>query len=140
MTLSAYAQTLIELARLDEAADFADRAYADALRGGNQALIAQTRLRLSRIYRARGDFPRATAILDETETGMHTLLPPGHYAFGSLIAERALIARDSGDLVTARSQIDAAVALERREDLLALEVVGGGLEPPGRGASRRRGV
>jgi serine/threonine-protein kinase len=117
MTLSAYAQTLIELARLDEAASFADRAYKEALRLGNQTAIAQTRLRLARIDRARGDFPHAAAMLDEAETGMRTLLPPGHYAFGALIAERALIARDQGDLATAREQIDAAVALDEQAAL-----------------------
>jgi tetratricopeptide (TPR) repeat protein len=114
MTLSAYAQTLIELARPDEAASFAERAYTEALRRGNQAAIAQTRLRLARIYRARGDFPRAIAMLDEAETGMRTLLPPGHYAFGSVTAERALVARDQGDLSTARAQIDTAVALDEQ--------------------------
>jgi hypothetical protein len=45
---------------------------------------------------------------------MRTLLPPGHYAFGALTAERALIARDQGDLATARAQIDAAVALDEQ--------------------------
>lgn len=114
ITLSAYAQTLIELGRLDEAATFADRAYTQALRLGNQAAIAQTRLRLARIYRARGDFTRAAAMLDEAEAGMRSLLPPGHFAFGSVIAERALIARDRGDLPTAQAQIDAAVELDEQ--------------------------
>jgi len=112
--LSAYAQTLIELSRIDAAADFAERAYTRALRLDNQAAIAQTRLRLARIYRARHDLVRAAGILDEAETGMRKLLPPGHYAFGVLTAERALIARDQGDLATARTRIDAAVQLEEQ--------------------------
>jgi eukaryotic-like serine/threonine-protein kinase len=113
-TLSAYAQTLIELSRIDEAADFADRAYSRALHLDNPTAIAQTRLRLARIYRARRDFVRAAAMLDAADAGMRRLLPPGHYAFGALTAERALIARDQGDPATAQTQIDAAVQLDEQ--------------------------
>jgi len=111
-TLSAYAQTLIELARLDEAAEFAERAYARALRLDNQTALAQTRLRLARIYRARHDLTHAVAELDEAEAGMRKLLPPGHFAFGVLTAERALVARDQGDLAAAQTQIDAAIKVD----------------------------
>ena len=107
--LSNYARTLFELRRLDEAASVAEHAYQVGVRLGNQLSVAQTRLWLSRIYRAQHDLTHAAAMLDEAEPAMNKLLPSGHFAFALLGAERALIARERNDLTAARALIDAAI-------------------------------
>jgi hypothetical protein len=109
--LNNYARTLIELARVDEAASAAERAYQEAMRLGNQLALIQNRLWTARICLAQHDPARATAVLDEAAPAMRKLLPPGHFALAILSAERALIARDRGDLQTARAQIDDAIGI-----------------------------
>jgi tetratricopeptide (TPR) repeat protein len=98
MLLTNYAQQLYDLGRADEAADYAERAYQGAQRAGDQIVINQTMLRLARIYRWRGELPRAAQMLDEVEPRLQKALPPGHYAFGTLASERSLIAQAQGDL------------------------------------------
>jgi tetratricopeptide (TPR) repeat protein len=114
LSLSNYAQSLIDLARIDEAADYAERAYRESMRAGNQTAINQTRLRLARIYSAQHDLARATAMLDDAEPAMHKLLPAGHFAFGALAAERAQIARRRGDLPRALEYIDEAIRIDQQ--------------------------
>jgi tetratricopeptide (TPR) repeat protein len=112
MALTNYAQILFELARLDAAANYAERAYRRGLQAGNQIVVNQARLRLARIYRAQHDLHRATQMLDEAEQSMRVLLPPGHFAFAFLAAERALIARDQGETTAARAFIDRAIQID----------------------------
>jgi tetratricopeptide (TPR) repeat protein len=114
MRLSNYAQALIDLARVDEAADYAERAYREGVRAGNQTAINQSRLRLARIYGARRDFARAQAMLDEAEPAMKKLLPAGHFAFGGLAAERALIAQRQGHPDEAVKYIDEAIQIDQQ--------------------------
>lgn len=111
MPLSNYARVLFELARFDEAAAFAERAYQEATRVGNQDALSKSRLALARIYLGQHDPARATTMLDEAEPAMRKLLPPGHFTFALLSAARALIARERADLPVARALIDDAVEI-----------------------------
>ena len=116
MMLTNYAQMLYELARLDDAASYAERAYQGGSESKNQIVLNQTRLRLARIYRARHDFDRATKMLDEAEPSMRALLPAGHFAFGSLAAERALVARERGDFPDALGFINQAIEIDMQAE------------------------
>jgi tetratricopeptide (TPR) repeat protein len=111
MSLTNYAQLLFELARLDEAADYAERAYREAVKSDNQLVLNQTRLRLARIYREKHDSARAARMLDEAEVPMRQLLPPGHFAFASLAAERALLASEQEDFPRALELINQALEI-----------------------------
>jgi eukaryotic-like serine/threonine-protein kinase len=111
MQLNNYASTLLELARIDEAARVAARAYQEAIRLGNQNAIFANRLRTARICLAQHSLACATAALDEAEPVMRRVLPAGHFNFALLRAERALVARTRGDLPAARALIDDAIRL-----------------------------
>jgi serine/threonine-protein kinase len=96
-----YARVLRELARTQEAEDYAERALKGAKDGGDQVTVNQALLELARIYRQAGQYSRSNAMLDEVEPRLRKNLPPGHYAFSSLSSERELTALASGDLVAA---------------------------------------
>jgi tetratricopeptide (TPR) repeat protein len=113
--LNNYARTLMELARIDEAATVAQRAYQEAGRLDNQSAILENRLWMARIYLAQHDPARAKAALDQAELLMQKLLPTGHFIYAVLNAERALIARERNDLAGARKLADEAVTIAERE-------------------------
>jgi eukaryotic-like serine/threonine-protein kinase len=112
MLLTNYAQMLLELGRMDVAETYAERALEEGTQAGSPIVVNQTRLRLSRIYRARHDPVRATQMLDEAERSMRTLLPAGHFAFGALAAERALTVQQQGDSVGALKFINQAIQID----------------------------
>ena len=112
MRLSNYALALLELARADEAAGFAERAYEGALQEANPIVINQARLRLARVYRAQHKPERSLQVLDEAQVAMAKLLPPGHFALGSLAAERALTLQARGDFPAALKSITEAVQID----------------------------
>lgn len=109
--LSNYARTLLELARLDEAESYAQRALEEATRVGSRTAVVQSRLWLARVYLGQHDPAHATAALDEAEPEMRKLLPPGHFALALLSAERALVARERGDLQAALAQVNDAIGI-----------------------------
>jgi hypothetical protein len=89
MLMTNYAQQLLDLGRVKEAQDYADRALASARRAGDEVVINQTLLRLARIARAEQDYNRFLATLDAVEPRLRSALPSGHYAFAALAAERS---------------------------------------------------
>jgi tetratricopeptide (TPR) repeat protein len=111
MVLNNYARSLRDLARLDDAADYAERAYGAAVQSGHELAINQSLLERARIYIARGDLARAAAALAEVEPRLQEALPPGHYAFASVADGHALIALAKGDLAEALKLSDQAVAI-----------------------------
>ena len=113
-SLKNYAQSLIDLAQFDLAAEYAERALREAMRADNARAASEIRMVLARIYRVRHDFARATRTLDEAESAYRALLPAGHFAFGTLAAERALIARQQGDLEGALKHIQEAIAIDQQ--------------------------
>jgi hypothetical protein len=92
MVLNNYAKFLRQLVRLEEAADYGQRAYAEAEKVQNQLVIGQSLLERARIAAAQHNTSQASALLSELEPLMRKKLPPGHYAFASLSAERATVA------------------------------------------------
>jgi tetratricopeptide (TPR) repeat protein len=75
--------------------------YVKARQAGDQVVVNTALLLRARIYRDQNDLTRAEAMLAEVEPALRRNLPPGHYAFASLISEHALIALARGDLATA---------------------------------------
>jgi eukaryotic-like serine/threonine-protein kinase len=112
MVLNNYAKSLQDLGRLDEAADYAERAYAKAQKIGNQLVVTQSLLVRASIYREQSDLTRAAAMLAEVEPRLRRSLPTGHYAFGSLASQQALVALGRGDLQAALQLADQAVAID----------------------------
>jgi len=112
MLLTNYARALRDLGRLDEAADYAERAYAKAQQQDHQVVINQSLLLRALIYCDQGDLTRATAMLSEVEPRLRRNLPPGHYAFSSLASEQSLIALARGDPRTALRLADQALVID----------------------------
>jgi eukaryotic-like serine/threonine-protein kinase len=111
MLMTNYAQQLLDLGRVKEAQDYADRALASARRAGDEVVINQTLLRLARIARAEQDYNRSLAALDEVEPRLRSALPSGHYAFAALAAERSQTLELKGDLGNALTLANDAVRL-----------------------------
>lgn len=114
MPLSNYAQMLYDLARLDDAESYAERAYQLGQAAGDPLAINQTRLRLARIYRAQHRPTDSLRLLDEAQTAMQKLLPPGHFAFAAVAAERALALEQQGSLEEAMNFIDQAMQIDEQ--------------------------
>jgi serine/threonine protein kinase/tetratricopeptide (TPR) repeat protein len=110
MLLVNYARSLLELQRLNEAADYAERGYAKAQQAGAQVVIGQSLLLRSRIYKEQGRLTDAEAMLAEVEPRLRSL-PAGHIAFASFASLRALIAQARGDLQAALNLSTEAVAI-----------------------------
>jgi len=96
--LNNYAATLIDLDRFDEAGNYADRAFADAQKSGDEILIVQTLLMKARVYRGQHDLTNSDAMLALVEPRMRKSLPSGHFAFAALVSERSLNAIAKGDI------------------------------------------
>jgi serine/threonine protein kinase len=111
MLLINYARTVRELGRPGEAAEYAERGYAKAVKAGNRVVTNQALLVRARIYRDQGNLTRAEAMLSEVEPRLRRDLPPGHLAFASLAAEYSLLASARGDLPTALQLANQAVAI-----------------------------
>lgn len=109
--LNNYAATLIDLDRFDEAGNYANRAFADAQKAGDEILIVQTLLMRARVYRGQHDLAHSDAMLMLAEPRMRKSLPAGHYAFASLISERSLNAVAEGDIPEGMRLADEAVAI-----------------------------
>jgi serine/threonine protein kinase/Tfp pilus assembly protein PilF len=109
--LNNYARILRELNRLDEALDYADRAYTKAQQVHHESTVSQALIERARIYLAKRDFARASAMLAQVEPRLRQSLPPGHYAFASLASEQAMIALERNDVPAATRHINEAVTL-----------------------------
>jgi len=112
MVLLNYARILRELDRLNEAADYAERAYAKAILARDELIINQSLLERARIYLALHRPDRASDLLMEAEPRLRQRLPEGHYAFASLAGERSLIALEKGEISAAMQLGNQAVAID----------------------------
>ncbi|HEV8200983.1 MAG TPA: serine/threonine-protein kinase [Candidatus Polarisedimenticolia bacterium] len=122
MLLNNYARVLFYIGRLQEAADYAERAHARASQAGNETVINQSLLLRESIYRERGDLDRARAMLAEAAPRLRSALPPGHYVFGSLESIRSMHAAAGGDLDRALALADQALAMVQA----SVKATGGG--------------
>jgi eukaryotic-like serine/threonine-protein kinase len=111
MLMTNYAQQLLDLGRLAEAQDYAERALESAKRAGDEIVINQTLLRLARIYRAQRDFTHSLSKLDEVEPRLRGALPPGHYAFAAVASERSQTLELKGDSAQALDLANLAIRM-----------------------------
>ena len=109
--LNDYAKVLRQLNRLDEASDYAERAYTRARRVGHELTVNQALLERARICLAKNELPCAFAMLAEVDPRLRQSLPSGHYAFAALAEERAMISLARGDVPAALQVINQAVAI-----------------------------
>jgi serine/threonine-protein kinase len=106
-----YSGALREVGRLEEAADYAERAYRRALETHNQQYLSSSLVQRARIYREEGRFSASAALLAELEPVYQRGLPAGHYIFGSFASERSLLAHSQGKLAEALALAGQAVTL-----------------------------
>ncbi len=111
MLLLNYGRSLKELERLNEAAKFAELAYAKAKAAGDQTVVNQSLLVRTAIYRSQGDLERAAEMLTELEPMLRRSLPPGHVAFASLALQQALNAQARGDVQKALDLANQVVTI-----------------------------
>jgi tetratricopeptide (TPR) repeat protein len=111
LLLANYARVLREVARFDEASDYAERAHRLAVQLGLEGTVNHALLTRARNYLAQGDTDRAEAMLDEVEPRIRQVLPEGHLTFGAVLAQRSLIAQLRGDLPGALRLADEGLAI-----------------------------
>ncbi|MFZ0817948.1 MAG: serine/threonine-protein kinase, partial [Candidatus Sulfotelmatobacter sp.] len=111
MILNNYSKMLRKLNRLDEAASYAQRSYEKAQQEHNQLVSSQALREQSRIAISQHNFVLANQLLSQVEPQMRKHLPPGHYAFAGLAADRARIALGEGDLPLALQFANQSVAI-----------------------------
>ena len=111
MLLNNYAKMLRKLNRLDEAARYAQRAYEKAQEEHNQLVTSQALREKSRIAISENNVVLANQLLSQVEPQMRQHLPPGHYAFASLAADRAKIATIEGNRESALRFANESVAI-----------------------------
>jgi tetratricopeptide (TPR) repeat protein len=109
--LNNYANTLRQLNRLAEAADYSERAYAKGLRTDDQDAIYHALNTRALIYIEQHDYRRAATMLAELEPRARKIFPEGHYWLGAMASVQALLASGQGDFPTALRLADRAVAV-----------------------------
>jgi tetratricopeptide (TPR) repeat protein len=109
MVLKNYASTLRQMGRLDEAADYGERAYAKALRNGDQEAVYSALYARALIYIERDDLTRAGAMLAELEPRLRRAVAPNDSWLAALASAQALLASAKGDSTTALLLADRAV-------------------------------
>jgi serine/threonine-protein kinase len=116
MLLNNLGRTLLDLDRVDEASDYADRAYAGARRGGNEGVLNQALVLRTSVSIRQGDLRRAASALAELEPRVERL-PPEHFLHFALASQQGLLAHARGDFPAALAAHDRAVALAEELDL-----------------------
>jgi serine/threonine protein kinase len=111
MLLRNYASTLRVLGRLDEATDYAERAYAKALRTDDQDALYTGSYTRALIYIDRRDYERASNALSQLEPRLLRTFPPDHYWFGLQASVQAMLVSSKGDPQAALPLADKAVAI-----------------------------
>jgi eukaryotic-like serine/threonine-protein kinase len=110
-SLQAYVEPLRELGRLDEAADYAKRAYSKVLtEGKNYFVEGYCLIELERVYRDQRDFHRAEAALSQLEKLERTIVPADDSFFSIIDSERSLLSQAEGNLSGALASADQAVS------------------------------
>ena len=123
MLLNNLAVALGELGRVPESARFAEKAYADARRAGDEVVVNMALLRRASAYRRLGDLVRAGEMLSEVEPRLVRMLPPGHNAFASLASERAMLAEAQGDFPAAIAAANRSLAIADGHDAFGTPIL-----------------
>jgi serine/threonine protein kinase len=111
MLLRNYASTLRVLNRLDEATDYAERAYAKALQTDDQDVLYTGSYTRALIYIDRKDYERAANALSQLEPRLLRTFPPDNYWFGLQASVQAILVSSKGDPQAALPLADKAVAI-----------------------------
>jgi serine/threonine-protein kinase len=111
MPLVNYARVLLDLGKSEQARDYAERGLAKAKQAGDDVPTREGLLLLAAIWRDQGHLDRAARLVSEAAARFDRSLPRGHIAFAELARQRALNAKAAGDLPTALSFSDEAVAI-----------------------------
>jgi serine/threonine protein kinase len=107
--LYGYERTLRELGRLEEAAVYAERAYAKAQAAKDNLIAEQLLLEQADIYYGQRNFARAAALFAQAEPLLRRDYPPGDYLFATIASDRALLAQAQGDVPAALRLANQAV-------------------------------
>ena len=110
--LTNLARALRDVERLEEAARFADLAYARSKQLGHEVAIDLSLFARASIYRLRGDLVGAQRMLVELEPRLRRL-SPGHINWAPFALERAAQAEARGDFERALADTDRAIAIAR---------------------------
>jgi serine/threonine-protein kinase len=111
MLLRNYAHTVRQLGRLEEAADYANRAYAKAKQTDDQDTLTVDLYTRALIDLDRRDYKQASSTLAELQPRLQRTFPPESYWFGVQASVEALLASARGDFGTAQTLADKAVAI-----------------------------
>ncbi len=111
LLLNNYASTLRQLGRLDEAADYAERAYAKGVKTEDQDTIYHALTTRALIYIDLHDYKHAADMLAELQPMVLRIFPPGHYWLGAFDSVQALLASGTGDSKTAQLLADRSVEI-----------------------------
>jgi len=114
MLLNNLARTLRELRRLEEASDYAERAYATAYQTGAENVVSQALMVRATVYRLSGDPARAAQMLSELEPRWRRALPAGNMAFATLASEQSVLAQARGNMRAAIEASDRAIAIAEK--------------------------
>ena len=112
MLLTNLARTLSRLGRSREAMEYAERAYAEAKRAGDETVVNQVLLLRAGVYSDLGQYAKADSMLAEVVPRLRRMFPAGHVVYYALAREQARLAQARGDLAS------AAGAIERALDIL----------------------
>jgi tetratricopeptide (TPR) repeat protein len=111
MLLNNYARELLELKRVPEALQHAERACAAARRAGDEIVVNQSLLVRAAGYLDTHDTAGAARVVAELETRFTRMLPKGHVGFAALAMEQAFLAHARGDSKAAADAANRAVAI-----------------------------
>jgi eukaryotic-like serine/threonine-protein kinase len=114
--LNNLARTLIDLARYDEALQYASRAYAKGVAAGNPVVTVQALFSRAAAHRERGDLAGADAAVREIAARGATMWGEGHPALVALAGERGELALARGDVETAAALATRVVETGERND------------------------
>ena len=123
MLLNNLARVLGDLEHVQESARFAEKAYAEARRAGDEVVVNMTLIIRAAAYRKLGDYADAGKMLAEVEPRFVRMLPPGHNAFASLASERAMLAEAQGDFSGAIAAANRAVAIADSHDAYVMPML-----------------
>jgi serine/threonine-protein kinase len=111
MQLVNYAWILRQLGRLDEAADYSERAYRRAKHVGSAIAIYYSLNARAYVYLDQRDFTGAAAALSELEPILRQTFPSENTWFGRLAGAQSLLAAGRGNSKQALALADRAVAV-----------------------------
>jgi len=109
MPLVNYARVLLDLGKLEQARDYAERGLAKAKQAGDEVPTREGLLLLAAICRDQGNLDRAAKLVSEAAVRFDRSLPRSHIAFAELARQRALNAKAAGDLTAALSFSNDAI-------------------------------